>query len=185
MSKAREVLKQQSNSKTKVPFAGPGTVAMLLCLVLLLSWQSLHPPKLEIVRKVETSGEVPEARLPTVSDLLDWKAVVGLTEKQVEGIRRLQDQQIKTLTPIEIQLSEITSQVQSAVKSSSDQALDPASLQLIAKQLAGPSRQKREIEKRFSQKGWTLLTDKQRETALVLLGSRRNITAIPKEVGKQ
>lgn len=185
MTKARKVLKQQNNSKSKVHFAGPGTVATLLCLILLLGFQSLHPPKVEVIRKVEPSGEALEARLPTVSDLLDWKAVVGLTEKQVEGIRHLQDQQIKTLTPIEIQLSEITSQVQSGTTSSSDRALNLANLQLIATQLAGPSRRKREIERRFSQEAWTLLADKQKETALTLWRSRRNITAIPKEDGKQ
>ncbi|QQR58774.1 MAG: hypothetical protein IPG59_04555 [Candidatus Melainabacteria bacterium] len=179
------MLKQQNNSKSKIPFAGPGTVAMLLCLILLMGFQSLHPPKVKVIRKVEPSGEAPEARLPTVSELLDWKAIVGLTEKQVEGIRHLQDQQIKTLTPIEIQLSEITSQVQSASKSSSDRALNPANLQMIAKQLAEPSRQKREIEKRFSQEAWTFLADKQKETALALWHSRRNITTIPKEDGKQ
>lgn len=185
MTRAREVLKQQSNSKSKVPFAGPGTVAMLLCLILLLGWQSFHPPKVEVVRKVEPSGEALEARLPTISELLDWKSTVGLTEKQVEEIRHLQDQQIKSLTHTEILLSGIRSQVQSAAKSSSDRALNPANLQLIAKQLAGPSRQKREIEQRFSQEAWNLLADKQKETALALWRSRRNITAIPKEDKKQ
>ena len=185
MTKEREVLKQQNNSKSKVPFAGPGTVAMLLCLILLLGFQSLHPPKVEVIRKVEPSGKALEARLPTVSDLLDWKVMIGLTEKQVEGIRHLQDQQIKTLTPIEIQLSEITSQVQSATQSSSDRILNPANLQMIAKQFAGPSRRKREIERRFSQEAWVLLSYKQKETALALWRSRRNITAIPKEDGKQ
>jgi len=168
----------------KVAFVGPGTGAMLLCLVLILGWQMLHQPKVRIERKVEVSGERPAARLPAVSDLLDWKTSILLTEQQFRKLDSLHDQQTKELIPIEAQAREIMSHVQQAADGNSRRPLSSSDLQLMAKQLSIPSKRKREIERQFSESAWSCLSANQKENALKLWRISRNNKAIRKEAGK-
>jgi hypothetical protein len=69
--------------KTPLKLAGPGTIAMIVCLILLVSWNLLRPSKVRIERKVESSGENRLDRKPSPALLLQWRNQLGLYPQQI------------------------------------------------------------------------------------------------------
>ncbi|MBA3859902.1 MAG: hypothetical protein C0507_23580 [Cyanobacteria bacterium PR.3.49] len=168
MSKVQKSLKEKNNYSDRVPLIGAGTGVMVMCLLLVLGYQSLRQPKVAIERRVETSGTLNEKRLPAVSTIVDSQAALGLSESQVEKLQTLQEDQSKALSPIEKQLTEIMSPLKNTDGSGTTMSMNQRDIQMIAKQISDPSRRKREIEKGFSKLAWEELTHDQQEKALRL-----------------
>ncbi len=160
-----EVVMAKDQRKSGIRFPGPGTAAMLICMVLVLGWQWLQPNKVRIEHKVEASGET-AIRLPTLSELLEWKAVVCLTEEQISKITQLDHEQVIELSPVDAQIADVRAQVDGSTKNGSRAGM--TALNSLASQIAGPSRRKREIERRFSEQAWLCLSNDQKEKALGL-----------------
>lgn len=154
------------HAKERIKIVGPGTVAMVICMLLLLSWQLLKPQKIAIERKVEASGNAVSMRLPTTGELLEWRTTVGLSDDQANKITLLRNSESAALKPVEERIAEITAQVDANSKIGG--RTDNGALGLLVGQLAGPSRTKRELERRFSEQAWALLGKEQKDRALGL-----------------
>lgn len=172
MSKVQKSLKEKNNYSNRVPLIGAGTGVMVMCLLLVFGNQSLRQPKVAIERRVETSGTLNEKRLPAVSTIVDSKTALRLSESQIEKLQTLQEGQSKALLPIEKQLTEVMSPLKSTDRSRTTMSMNPRDIQVIAKQIFGPSKSKREIENGFSKRAWSVLTREQQEIALKLSLSR-------------
>lgn len=165
----------------KKRFLGPGTMAMLIGVICFISWQALKPAKVQIERRIVASGEMAEARLPAVLQLLNWRSELGLTEKQFEQIRLLHHEQQSKLAAVEAQISEIMSQIQSGANSASQNPVHLSDLEFMAKQLAQPSKSKREIEKHFSKQAFAILSNTQKGKAVELGRLPSKATQVQKE----
>lgn len=177
MSNVQKTLKERNSDSNRVPLIGAGTGVMVMCLLLVVGYQSLRQPKVAIERRVETSGTVNEKRLPAISTIVDSKAALGLSESQIEKLQTIQEDQSKALLPIEKQLTEVMSPLKSTDGSDSTMSMNQRDIQVIAKQISDPSRRKREIEKGFSKQAWKELTHEQQEKALRLSLSRQPFMA--------
>ncbi|MBX3150338.1 hypothetical protein KF728_09340 [Candidatus Obscuribacterales bacterium] len=150
---------------------GSGTAAMVVCLVLIVSYELSQPQKVRIERKVEASGEGLSKRLPAVSSLLQWQNKLGLSKEQVRILGALDVQEKAALKPIEESLSEMTSQMKSN-GSSAELHMNTTQIQVLAKNIAEPSRRKRQIISQFSKQAWQVLGAEQQSLASKLsLGS--------------
>lgn len=145
--------------------AGPGTIAMIVCLILLISWNLLRPPKVKIERKVETSGENILERKPTPELLLSWKVQLGLSPQQVIELQRCESGRQRELAPLNAAVKEAIGQFQSTQEQTSNSKVDIGQLTAIAAQIKAPSRQLRTVEVSFSERGWSILSQKQRQQA--------------------
>lgn len=159
---------QESIKHASKPLIGAGTGVMVMCLLLVFGYQTIRQPKLEVERRVETSGDFNKKRLPAVVAILDSRTAIGLSESQIQELETIQEEQLRALVPIESQLNEIMSPVKSVDGSKSPMSFTSQEIQVIAKQISGPSKRKREIEKDFSKQAWKVLTQEQQEKALKL-----------------
>jgi len=114
---------------------GPGTVSMVICVVLIAAWNLLQPAKIKIERHVETSGEKLN-RKPNVRHLLTWKSAMKLSPGQIEQLQKLNNEQEKSLAPVNEEIDRI----------------DLKQINDIAARLKAPSKQKRSIETSISQR---------------------------------
>ena len=145
--------------------AGPGTIAMIVCLILLVSWNLLRPPKVRIERKVETSGENILERKPTPALLLSWKVQLGLSPQQVIELQRCESGRQRELAPLNAAVKEAISPLQSTQEQPSNNKVDIGQLNAIASQINAPSKQLRALEVSFSERAWSILSQKQRQQA--------------------
>lgn len=150
---------------------GSGTMAMVICLVLVVSYQLSQPQKVRIERKVESSGEGLSKRLPAVSSLLQWQNKLGLSEKQISMLDALDIQEKAALKPIEESLSVMKSRIRSN-GSPAELHMNMSQIQGLAKDIAEPSKRKRQINIQFSKQAWQVLGSEQQSLASKLsLGS--------------
>lgn len=140
---------------------GFGTVAMLICLLLVLGYQLVKPDKVRIERKVEASGEGLQKRLPTIASLLASEEELSLSKEQVTVLNGLSKEEQAQLKPVEMQISEITKRIGVGSKEA-DTKTSFADLQVLATDISAPSKQKREIERRFSNDAWRVLREEQK-----------------------
>jgi|694.fasta_scaffold26844_2 hypothetical protein len=141
-----------------------GTTAMLICLLLIVGYQLSQPEKVRIERRVEASGEGLSKRLPAASSLLHWQKKLRLGEEQVKILSDLDNQEKAELKPIEQSLSEMTSMMKSN-GSPAELHMNISQIQALAKEVAAPSRRKREIVSRFSKQAWQVLGSQQQSLA--------------------
>ncbi len=145
--------------------AGPGTIAMIVCLILLVSWNLLRPSKVRIERKVEASGENRLDRKPTPALLLLWKDQLALSPQQLIELQRCANERQKELAPLNAAVKEAISPLQSTQEQPSNNKVDIGQLNAIASQINAPSRQLRAVEVSFSERAWSILSQKQRQQA--------------------
>ncbi len=172
MSKVPKSLNEKTNFSNRVPLIGVSTGVMVMCLVLLFGYQSLHPAKVSIERRVETSGTHNRERLPAVVTILDSRTALGLSASQIDKLQLLQDEQVKALEPIERQLNKIMSPLINTNGSGATRSMSPQVIQVLANQISAQSKRKREIENGFSARAWSELSRKQQEKAFRLSLSR-------------
>ena len=151
--------------KTPLKLAGPGTIAMIVCLILLVSWNLLRPSKVRIERKVEASGEKRLDRKPTPALLLLWKNRLGLNPQQIIELQRCESERQKELAPLNTAVSDAISPLKSTQMQSSNSKIDIGQLNAIAAQIKAPSRQLRAVEISFSERGWSILNQRQKQQA--------------------
>lgn len=149
----------------QLKLGGPGTIAMIVCLILLVSWSLLRPTKVRIERKVEASGENRLERKPTPALLLLWKVQLGLSPQQVIDLQRCESERQRELAPLSAEVKAAINLLQSTQALSSNSKVDIGQLTSIAAQIKAPSRQLRAVEVSFSERGWSILSQKQRQQA--------------------
>ncbi len=169
--------------KTPLKLAGPGTIAMIVCLILLVSWNLLRPSKVRIERKVEGSGENRLNRKPSPALLLQWRNQLGLYPQQIIELEHCESERQKELAPLNAAVKEAVSPLQSAQEQSSHNKVDIGQLNAIAAQIKAPSRQLRAVENSFSERGWSILNQRQRQQADIRLGMSKSVR-MQKEVDK-
>lgn len=143
--------------------AGPGTIAMIVCLILLVSWNLLRPSKVIIERKVEASGETRLARKPSPALLLLWKAQLGLSPQQIIELQHCESERQRELAPLNAAVKEAISPLQSTQEQPSNSKVDTGQLTAIAAQIKAPSRQLRAVEVTFSERAWSILNQMQKQ----------------------
>ncbi|MBP9811713.1 hypothetical protein KBF38_25660 [bacterium] len=151
--------------KTPLKLAGPGTIAMIVCLILLVSWNLLRPSKVRIERKVEASGESRLVRKPSPALLLMWKDQLGLSPKQVIELQHCESERQRELVPFNAAVKEAIGSLQSTQEQPSNNKVDIGQITAIAAQIKAPSRQLRAVEVSFSERAWSVLNQKQRQQA--------------------
>jgi hypothetical protein len=147
--------------QTNVPGFRFGTAAMLICLSILLGYQLVNPDKVRIERKVETSGEGFQKRLPTIDSLLASQEKLSLSKEQVTVLTDLREKEQAQLKGVEAQISELTKRVGADLKGANAQ-ISLVDLQVLAMDISAPSKRKRAIEKRFSNDSWRVLSEDQK-----------------------
>lgn len=154
------------NGSRKLSHAG--TTAMLICLVLVTGNQLLQSSKIRIEKKVETSGENFTCRLPSVTNLLGWRQKIGLRNEQVFILEKLRTSEEKQLVPLNKNLANITGRMDSSTQPD-NRAIGLAEIQSIAAEISIPSKQKRNIERSFSELAWKTLSAEQQSSARKLM----------------
>lgn len=150
---------------TPLKLAGPGTIAMIVCLILLVSWNLLRPSKVRIERKVEASGDTRLERKPSSALLLLWQVQLGLSAQQVIDLQRCESARQRELAPLNAEVKEAISPLQLTQGQPVNSKVDIGQLKAIAAQIKAPSRQLRAVEVSFSERGWSILSQKQRQQA--------------------
>lgn len=153
--------KDHLNTSNSAPGFSFGTVAMLICLLILLGYHLIEPGKVRVERKVETSGEGLQKRLPTIASLLASQEKLSLSKEQMIVLNDLSKEEKAQLKPIDTLISEITKRIEAESKNT-DAKMSLADMQVLATDISAPSKQKREIEKRFSNDGWRVLEEEQK-----------------------
>ena len=164
--------------------AGPGTIAMIVCLILLVSWNLLRPSKVKIERKVEASGENRLDRKPTPALLLLWKDQLGLSARQVIELHRCESERQRELAPLNAAVKEAISPLQSTQEQPSNSKVDVGQLTAIAARLKAPSSQLRAVEVSFSERGWSILNQKQKQQAQEIRLASSKSVQVQKEAVK-
>lgn len=169
---------------SSLKLAGPGTIAMIICLILLVSWNLLRPSKVRIERKVEASGENKLERRPTPALLLLWKDQLALSSHQVIELQRCESERQKVLTPLNAAVQKAIGPLPSTQEQSSNKNIDLGQLTAIAAQIKAPSRQLRAVEVSFSERGWSILNQRQRQQAQAIRLAMSKSVPVQKEVVK-
>ncbi|HEY9788179.1 MAG TPA: hypothetical protein V6D17_22515 [Candidatus Obscuribacterales bacterium] len=147
---------------------GPGTVAMMVALVIAGAWRLMQPPKVVIERRVERSGEAAFERRPSVDDLMHWSQALTLSSEQLSALKKLQEEEKLQLQPVEEEIERAVRAFNEIAGRGEGKSAGLAELQAAAQPIANPSRRKRQIEQRFAEQGMSLLDATQRAGALLM-----------------
>jgi hypothetical protein len=149
-------------------FWGPGTIATIIGLLLIVGWQLLVPPKVTIERRVETSGQATVERKPSISELLSWSNDLQLTAAQKESLAKLSREEAAKLAPITSRIARAMHEFTKFGEQHKSMGVRLHDLQAEVAPIQMLSRQKRVMEHYLANQGWVILTEDQRQKANLL-----------------
>ncbi|HEY9871317.1 MAG TPA: hypothetical protein V6D08_19315 [Candidatus Obscuribacterales bacterium] len=159
-------LERAQASKTgaaKIRQFGPGTVAMIMGLIVIGVLAIFNEHKVTIERRVETSAGVQFKRRPSVSDLLSWAQELRLSASQEASLRKLAQEERLRLEPVEARIAAVMKEFDVFAHKNRSGGVGLRDVQVVAAPMSRLSREKREIEQAFAEKGLAVLDAVQRD----------------------
>lgn len=173
MTKSESQMAMNNKRALKSRLLGPGTIVMIVGVMVVVGWQLLVPPKVRIERKVETSGYDHFGRKPSISDLLSWSPELELSVVQRESLVKLAKEERSKLVPVKTMIAKTLQRFNEFAEQHKSEAAGVNDMQAEIAPIQALSRQKRKIEQDFAERGLAVLTQGQRQKVLQVWQEQR------------
>ncbi|MBI4533501.1 MAG: hypothetical protein HY711_06095 [Candidatus Melainabacteria bacterium] len=162
----------QLKDKRRLRQFGPGTIVLIIGLLVIGCWRLFNPPRVLIERALETSGEPYVERKPSVSDLLAWSGELHLSMSQKDSLGKLLEEEKVKLTDVEDKIVKVTQEFNDFVSKHQTGGAGLEELKGAAEPILELSRQKRRIEQGFVEMGLAVLDKVQKDKVKELWEAR-------------
>jgi hypothetical protein len=154
-----------AQGRAKSRLIGPGTVIVIVGLLVFGGWKLFVPAKVTIERRIETSSMADFKRKPSISDLLSWSSDVKLTAGQKHSLEKLLQDEQAEMAPILVEISKATKDFNQYVDNHKASGVNVNEIQKQAAPISELGLKKRQIEQAFAARALALLDMQQKNRA--------------------